>query len=122
MTEPLPTPRTYSQLYARCRDYVAIEIEEAVDRYIEDDGLEHLIIHGAGGKVLPKDADYRWANGIVMSQLEMATEPLPAGGNTLLRFMLDTIRAKVVRDLLEEFEPTFARLRQEHAAKEAAPK
>lgn len=114
MSNSSPRPRTYSELYARWRDYVATELEEAPEHYVEDDYMYQLVTEDVRSRVVPEGTDYPWANGIVMSRPEMLREKLPAGGSTLLAFTLDTIRCKVVRDLLNEFEPTFERLREAH--------
>ena len=76
--------------------------------------MYQLVTEDVGSRVVPVGTDYAWASGIVMSKPEMLKEKLPAGGSTLLAFTLDTIRCKVVRDILIEFEPTFERFREAH--------
>lgn len=115
-------PRTYSELYDCWRDHVITIIGKHLENYIEDDYLEQMVMTEVGDQVVPQDADYAWINGIVVSKPEMLTEDLYAAGSTLQTFARDTIRCKVVRDLLNEFGPTFERLREAHRTGSVGPR
>ncbi|MBN9305915.1 MAG: hypothetical protein BGO82_01220 [Devosia sp. 67-54] len=121
MTRKTPKPRTYAELYAVWRDEVATELEEAPEAYREDDSNSDLIVHDIGRKVIPEDADFAWAARIIASKPGLATEVVHADGATLRGFALATIRQKVVRDLLKEFEPVFDRLRREGDQQDPSP-
>lgn len=121
MTRKTPKPRTYAELYAVWRDEVATELEEAPEAHREDDSNSDLIVHSIGKRIIPKEADFAWASRIIASKPELATEVVHASGATLRGFALSTIRQKVVRDLLKEFEPVFDRLRREANQEDPSP-